>query len=288
MACKSLRLRELVPFDGCATIPVVRWCAAVLTLFLLLPTGLRAQDTLGEARRLYNAGQFEEAERLARVALEQPPSASSARVVLGRIQLERFRKAPSETFLAEARKALREADPQALNTRERLELTLGFAESLFLEDRFLAAAEMFGPVVEGSTALGAAAHDRVLDWWASALDRHAQTRPAAERPAIYAAVTERMRTELAREPGNAPAGYWIVAAARGGGDLDRAWSAATASWVRAALAPDRGVILRGDLDRLVVYALIPERAARLSPKDPSLAVAGLLSEWEAFKASWTR
>jgi hypothetical protein len=277
-----------VSFDGCATIAGVRWCSAVLTLFLLLSSGLRAQDALGEARRLYNAGQFDEAERLARSALEQPPLASSARVVLGRIQLERFRKAPNGTFLAEARKALREADPQALNPRERLELTVGFAETLFLEDRFLAAAEMFAPVIDASATLGPAAHDRVLDWWASALDRHAQTRPVPERAAIYAILTQRMRAELAREPGDTPAGYWIVAAARGAGDLDGAWSAAAASWVRAALTPDRGVILRGDLDRLVVHALIPERAARLSPKDPSVATTGLLAEWEALKASWTR
>src|SRR5690606_26207894 len=136
--------------------------------------------------------------------------------------------------------------------------------------------------------LGAAAHARVLDWWATALDRYAQTRQMPDRLEIYARIKQRMTIELAQDPGSTPAGYWIVAATRGSGDLDSAWSAAAASWVRAALAPDRGVILRGDLDRLVVHALIPERAARLSPKDPSLALAGLLAEWEAFKANWTR
>lgn len=279
---------ELVPPDGCATIADVRWCAVVLTLLLLIPTTVGAQDALVEARRLYNVGRFDEAERQARAALEQPASANSARVVLGRIQLERFRKIPSDTFLADARKALREVDAASLNPRERLELTLGFAETLFLEDRFLAAAEMFAPILDASATLGPQAHDRVLDWWATSLDRHAQTRPIGERPTIYAKVGERMHEELVRDPGSAPAGYWTVAAARGAGDLDRAWSAATAAWIRAALAPDRGVILRGDLDRLVVHALIPERAARLSPRDSSLALTGLRSEWEAFKASWTR
>jgi hypothetical protein len=277
-----------VSFDGCATIAGVRWCAAVLTLLLFVPTPLRAQDALAEARRLYNAGQFDEAERSARTALEQPTHANSARVVLGRIQLERFRKAPSQTFLADARQALREVDPLSLEPRERLEFTLGLAETLFLEDRFLAAAEMFAPVIEASTILGPAAHARVLEWWATALDRYAQTRAPAERPVIYEGITTRMGNELTRDPGSVPAGYWLVAAARGSGDLDRAWSAAMASWIRAVLASDRGVILRGDLDRLVVHALIPERAARLSPKDPSVALTGLLSEWEAFKAGWTR
>ena len=165
---------------------------------------------------------------------------------------------------------------------------MGFAETLFLEDRFAAAAEMFAPILASSDALGDAAHERVLDWWASALDRHAQRRPMAERPAIYARVAERMQRELERDPGSVPAGYWIVAAARASGDLDSAWSAATAAWIRATLGRDRGVILRGDLDRLVVQAIIPERAARLSPKDSSVAVAGLLSEWEAFKTEWTK
>ena len=274
--------------DGCATIPDVRSCAAALTLLLLLPNTLLAQDAVGEARRLYNAGDFDAAERMARTAIEQPAQANSARVVLGRIQLEKFRKAPSQTFLADARQALREVDPLALDPRERLELTLGFGETLFLEDRFLAAAEMFAPVIEASVTLGPVAHARVLDWWASAVDRHAQTRPNPERPAIYAAITERMNTELTRDPGSAPAGYWIVAAARGSGDLDRAWSAAASAARTHAAAADRGVILRGDLDRLVVHALIPERAARLNPKDSSLALTGLLSEWEAFKAGWTR
>lgn len=280
---------ELVPLDGCATIPVVRWCAAAFLTFLLLhPTVLDAQDALGEARRLYNAGRFDEAEGLARAALDQPALANSARIVLGRTQLERFRKSPTDTFLADARAALTEVDPTVLEPRERLELTLGFAEALFLEDRFQAAAEMFAPLIEPSLTLGPAAHERVLDWWATALDRHAQVRPLAERPAIYSTISQRMNTELIRDPGSVPAGYWVVAAARGAGDLDRAWSAAAASWIRAVLAPDRGVVLRGDLDRLVVHAIVPERAARLSPKEPSVALAGLLSEWQAFKASWTR
>lgn len=222
------------------------------------------------------------------MALEDPRSINSARLVLGRIQLERFRKAPTETLLGDARRSLREVDPAALDGRERIELTIGFAETLFLEDKFLAAANLFEPILGSSLALGVSAHARVLDWWATALDRYAQTRLMADRIAIYARIKERMNAELAQDHGSTPAGYWVVAATRGAGDLDAAWSAAAASWIRAGLAPDRGVILRGDLDRLVVHALIPERAARLSPKDPSLALTGLLSEWEAFKANWTR
>ena len=278
----------LVPIIACATIRIVRSCAVVLALLLFSPAGLTAQDPLGDARRLYNAGAFDEAETAARAALESPLTANSARVVLGRIQLEQHRKAPTGRALADARQAFREVDPRQLDPRERIELTLGFAETLFLEDRFAAAAEMFTPILASSRELGDTAHERVLDWWATALDRHAQARPMAERPEIYKRISERMHEELARDPGSVPAGYWVVAAARASGDLDTAWNSAAAAWIRAILGRDRGVILRGDLDRLVTQAIIPERAARLSPRDSSVAVTGLLSEWEAFKAGWSR
>ena len=72
------------------------------------------------------------------------------------------------------------------------------------------------------------------------------------------------------------------------GDLERAWHAAAAAWVGALLSRDRGAALRADLDRLVVQAIIPERAARLQVRDSKPAAAGMLAEWEAFKSSWSR
>jgi hypothetical protein len=80
----------------------------------------------------------------------------------------------------------------------------------------------------------------------------------------------------------------LVAATRGTGDLDRAWAAAAAAWVRAALAPDRGATLRADLDRLVTQALIPDRATRLTTTDRRQAMATMMSEWAEFKLSWSR
>jgi len=47
----------------------------------------RAADPLAEARRMYNAGQFPAAERLAREAMMVPALADAARVVLGRVLL---------------------------------------------------------------------------------------------------------------------------------------------------------------------------------------------------------
>ena len=97
-----------------------------------------------------------------------------------------------------------------------------------------------------------------------------------------------MESELRREPGSTSAGYWLAAAARSIGDTDRAWHAALAGYLRARVAADRGVSLRADLDRLVVTAIIPERARQLtSPSgDPRTAVDSMTAEWEQIKALW--
>lgn len=273
---------------GCATIRIVRACLVLVSvMFLVLAESAAAQDPLGDARTFYNHGRYDEAERAARVALEQPRTSNDARVVLGRIHLERYRETDAPSHLTEARTALREVDPRSLGTRERLELAVGLAETFFLEDRFAAAAEMFEPLLDASLTLGSAAQERVLDWWATSLDRHAQRRPMGERPAIYQRISQRMSAELAQDPGSATAGYWAVAAVRGSGDVEGAWSAAMAAWVRAALCPDRGAALRADLDRMVIDGIVPERAARLGLKDPAPAIAGMVSEWELFKSDWT-
>lgn len=272
---------------GCATIRVVRRCAVVVSVWLLLPAAGYAQDPLGEARRFYNSGQYEAAERAARAALANPDTANGARVILGRAQLERYRQTDAPAHLSDARAALREVDPRTLDTRERVELTIGLGETLFLEDRFAAAAEIFAAVLDGSRILGAPAHARVLDWWATSLDRHAQLRQVSERAALYRRIGERMQAALTQDPGSATAGYWAVAAVRGAGDLDGAWNAAMAAWVRAGLGADRGAALRADLDRMVIDGIVPDRAARLDLKDPAPAIAGMVSEWELFKSDWT-
>ena len=65
-------------------------------------------------------------------------------------------------------------------------------------------------------------------------------------------------------------------------------SGALAGWVRSTLAPDKGVQLRTDLDRLVTQALIPERVKRASDDSDSGATARLTSEWEEAKGKWIR
>lgn len=258
-------------------------------LLVLCASSALAADLLAEARRLYNLGQYATAEKLAREAASAPATADAAGVVLGRIQLERFRQSNDAEDLVAARMSLRRVDPRALDSRERVELVIGLAEALYLEDRFASAAELFESVFERSSMLGMAAHERVLDWWATSLDRHAQTLPAPERPAVYTRIIERMRDEIVLTTGSAPAAYWLAAAARAGGNADLAWHYALSGWVRAPLAEDRGATLRADLDRLMMQAIIPERAAKLAQRgDPKVAHTNMLSEWEAFKAAWSR
>ncbi len=269
--------------------------ALLLVVALLAGTAqLAAADLLAEARRLYNLGQYDDAERAARDAAANVALVDRARVVLGRVHLEQYRRTADPAQLASARTALRAADPRVLDPRERVELTIGLAEALYLEDRFGAAAELFelamasvadlGPAAE----LGAPAYERMLDWWASSLDRVAQSRHGRERTEIYDRVEVRMTYEIRQDPGSLPAAYWLIAGARGRGDIERAYDAAMAGWVRAIYARDRGNALRADIDRLVSQAILPERAARLPGRDQKGALTSMLAEWETFKSHWAR
>jgi hypothetical protein len=266
----------------------MRWCISAL-LLLVLAGPAHAADALTEARRLYNLGQYEMAERLAREAAAIPARTDAARVVLGRIQLERFRQSSNAADFGAARESLRSVDPSGLDAAERVELMIGLAEALYLEGQFGAAAHLFDSVRQRSALLGRPAHERVLDWWATSLDKQAQAHPPEERSAYYNLIVPRMEEEIAENPGSTAAGYWLAAAARANGNLERAWHAAQAGWLRAVLADDRGAALRSDLDKLVTTALVPERAAKLAGRgDPKEAQSALLQEWEAFKKTWTK
>ncbi len=278
--------RQLEAARRYVTISGMRRLCILAAVLLLGAAPIGAADALAEARRLYNLGQYEAAERAAREAIRVPATAESGKVVLGRIQLERYRQTSASEDLTAAIASLRGVDPRPLDARERIELTIGVAEGLYLEDRFGAAAALFESVLDSSVVLGPFAHERVLDWWATALDRQAQTRAPADRVELYTRIATRMAAEIAKDAGSAPAGYWLAAAARGAGDLERALNEATAAWVRAQLARDRGASLRTDLDRLVVQGILPDRAARLPVRDHTQALAGMVAEWEAFKARW--
>jgi hypothetical protein len=248
----------------------------------------RGPDQLMLARRYYNQGQFEQALEAARLAAANPAIASSARLIMGRARLERYRLSPTPAELDAARADLRAVDPKAIDPRERIELQVGLAELLYFEDRFGVAAELLDPVIDASASLAPEAHERALDWWATALDRQAQAGTPADRGVVHMRIAERMEQELRRDPASVPASYWLAASERAAGDLERAWSAAAAGWIRASLAPARGEALRADLDKLVTQAIIPERAARLPARERRQAITAMTADWEAFKTVWGR
>jgi len=236
-------------------------------------------DPLARARTLYNQGDFSGA----LVAVEEVRGVArpdAADLIAARAYLERFRESADADDLTNARERLRRLDTQQLSPLERSELVIGLGETLFFDDAPGAAAQLFDTVLERGD-LAPPARGRVIDWWASALDADARPRSDFERQAIYQRIRDRMREELAANPGSGPAAYWLAAAARGQGDLQAAWDAAQAAWVIAPLASDRGAALRGDLEQLVQRAIVPERARALAqPADT------LRDEWERFKERW--
>jgi len=242
-----------------------------------------ADDPLTRARLLYNQRQFQDAVAAAEVARRTPARADAADLVAARAYLERFRESSASDDLANARDRLRRLDPQRLAPRERVEYIVGLGETLYFDQSFGSSAAVFDSVLQSPDLMAADARDRVLDWWADSLDRDVRPRPEIERRGVYQRIRERMEEELAKHPASSAAAYWLAAAARGHGDLQAAWDAAQAAWVRAPLAADKGDALRADVDRLVERALVPERA-KASAQPPQT----FQQEWDKFKERWKR
>lgn len=266
----------------------MRFATLLAVLLSAVPAWAMPADrtALARARTAYNAARYDAAIGAARNILhDDDDDADAARLVLGRALLERFRKGGDAHDLGEAREALRATDASSLSPGDRGELLVGLGQWLYFTDRFGPAAELFEVAAARPLTGGAAARDRVLDWWASALDREAQSAPTA-RDRIYTRVFDRMEQALADDPGSVAANYWLVASARAVGDLDRAWQAAMAGWVRSMLAPDRGAALRADLDRLVLTSVIPERARETAAGNERQAADTMVTAWEHFKTDW--
>jgi hypothetical protein len=285
-----------------ATVALV--CVAVCAA----PAAGAEHPALARARALYNAADFDGAIVSAGMARSDPVSSDAAALVMARAYLERFRLRADPADLANARVALTGIRAAALTPRDQLDLLIGLGQSLYLAEQFGAAAEIFdavlsrvdaarGPLPQSAAAgeatpgrarpattaasLDLTARDRLtlLDWWATALDREAPRRVAEGRAALYERIATRMETELRADPANPSANYWLAAAARGLGDLDRSFDVAAAAWVRSRLSADAAESLRADLDRLVTQALIPERSRQRPVRD-------LQAEWDAIKQQW--
>jgi hypothetical protein len=266
----------------------------LLAVALAMPAALEAAESpaLARARTLYNSGDYEGAIDAASVSRRDAQWSDASALVIARARLERYRQNMNASELADAREALQAVRVASLTARDQLDLLIGLGQALYLGEVYGPAAELFGTALNRATALdrGAALPPRdralLLDWWATALDRDAQTRPFERRPPVYQRIAERMDGELREDPSNGVAGYWQVVAARGAGDLDRAWSAAIAAWVRSTLNPMTMAQLRGDLDRVMEQALIPERARSSPSRDGVDSVEMLRAEWSLVKQNW--
>lgn len=258
-----------------------------LLLILLPAAAAHAAEPAGlaKARALYNAGSFDAAIDAATPVRQQPQWADAAALVAARSHLERYRLRNDPADLVAGRTLLAGVRPALLTPRDQLDLLIGLGQSLYLAEHFGAAAEIFDNAFGRASALPPRDRLLLLDWWATALDREAQSRTADRRAQLFSRIVVRMEEELQQEPGSRVANYWLVAAARGGGDLDRAWDAAIAAWVRAGLSAD-GAMLRTDLDKLVTTALITERTRQRPAREQADAQNALRAEWEAVKLQW--
>jgi hypothetical protein len=263
--------------------PVPHLFGLVVLMLTAAPAVSAADDPLSRARVLYNQKQFEAAVNAAEQARLTPSRADAADLVAARAYLERFRQSAATDDLTNARERLRRLDPIKFQPRERLEYIVGLGETLFFDQAYGAAAAVFDSVLKSGELMTGDSRDRVLDWWADAVERDVRARPEMERRGVYQRIRNRMEDELALHQSSTTAAYWLAAAARGQGDLQAAWDAAQAAWVRSPLASDKGAALRADVDRLVLHAIIPDRARVISQTPQSM-----VAEWERFKERWKR
>ncbi len=249
----------------------MRVAVAIVAVLLASPGAYAAEPTpLARARMLYNAADYDGAIAAATVARTQPAAADGG---------------ADPADLAAAREALTVIRAAMLSPRDQVDFLVGLGQSLYLTDLFGPAADLFDTALERGALLPD--HDRLmlLDWWATALDREAQTATLERRARLHARIAERMDAELRRDPGSAPANYWRAVAARGAGDLDTAWDAAVAAWIRATLGPEASQ-LRADIDRLVSEAIIPERARSRAGREQADPAESLRSQWNVIKEQW--
>ena len=95
-----------------------------------------------------------------------------------------------------------------------------------------------------------------------------------------------MESEIGRDPASPVANYWLAVAARGLGDLDRAWELAIAAWVRLRLSPGSAGDVRQALDEFVTQVLVPERVRLRGSREPQETARAMREERELLKQQW--
>src|SRR5262249_46150561 len=166
--------------------------------------------------------QFQAAIDAAEQARIVPARADAADLIAARAYLERFRDSAASDDLTNARERLRRLNPERFGPRERTEYIVGLGEALYFDRAFGAAATVFDSVLQSGDLMSAASRERVLDWWATAVDHDTRPRPEIDRQPIYQRMRTRLEEEIAGYPGSSAAAYWLAAAARAQGDLQAA------------------------------------------------------------------
>ena len=257
---------------------------STLVVALMLGAAIQAADeppALAKARTLYNAGSYDEAIAAAS-EVRSTEWLAAAQMVMARSYLDRYRRSSQPDDLVAGRRALVAAAGAPLVPRDRVDLLVGLGQSLYFSDEFGAAAGVFDNALAQGFLLNRQDRLLLLDWWATAEDRAAQAH-VTDRPSRFERLRVRMEEELRRDAENPIANYWLVVAARGSGDIQGAWDAAVAAWVRSRLFSDGADTLRADLDRLVTQAIIPERSRLQKDADAGKA---LRDQWDSIKEQW--
>lgn len=259
--------------------------ALALLITFAIPAAAQRAD-LAQARTLYNERQFDAAIDAAIAAQKVPATADAATVVLARAHLERYRERANPEDLSAARTALGTVRVVNLDPRDNVDFLMALGEALFFEDEYGAAALLFESGIDAAVVQGPAAAESMLEWWGSAMERHADTLDREPRVAVFTRLRDRMSLELARNPGSAAAAYWIAVGTRGIGNAIGAWEAAIAGWVRARLAGPHSAKLRADLDKLVLEGIIPDRVRLVAPDRRAQMESDLKGEWAVVKERW--
>ena len=259
--------------------------AVSVLVYTAAPAAAAEPPTLVKARALYNAANYDGAIEAAQAVRANPQWTDAATLVMARSYIERHRLSEQAEDLAAAREALGGIRVGALTPRDQVDFYIGTAQTLYASGLYGAAAELFDTALGRAVTLSAGDRASLVDWWATAVDREAQSLPAERRRAVFERLAVRMQDELTRDPSSPSPNYWLAAAARGIGDPDWAWDLAVAAWVRTAQAPFAASV-RVDLDKLVTEALIPERARTRPAREQQATAAALRVEWELVKQQW--
>ena len=255
-----------------------------------LPRLAAAQSDLERARKLYNTGQYEQSIAAAALAKARPSAAASATVIIARSRLELFRLHGNADDLAAARSALVSLNPRSLAPQESIDWQIGVGTALFLENQLAPAAETFNAVLPSARErLPGEEFDKLLEWWAAAMLKLAETFAGDARKRVYERLREDAVRELDRNPLSRPppTGSWCRPAVRA---ILMPRGARPSGWIRAG-GPPGGQRLRFDLDTFVTQTLIPERAQartgqRLDARTTLMEISALTDEWRALTLRW--